>query len=158
MILRGLMTMSLLYFPKIEPITRLKTWRHYTLTQSIISHPTCLSPFGKNVQVNAFVDASLSVEQTTHRSQILILVYCNKAPIIWSSRWNKKVEAITFDVKFVAMRTMIEMFLGLCYKLSMFGIPIDGTCNIYYDKKAVTKSSINPHVTLKKKHILITFH
>ena len=40
----------------------------------------------------------------------------------------------------------------------MFGIPIDGPCNIFCDNQAVTKISMNPDATIKKKHISIAFH
>jgi hypothetical protein len=45
----------------------------------------------------------------------------------------------------------------LC-KLRMFGIPIDGPTNVYCDNEAVTKNSIFPESTLKKKHNSIAYH
>ena len=47
------------------------------------------------------------------------------------------------------------MLIGLCYKLRMFGIPIDGLFNIFCNNEAVTKSSINPDTVLKKKNMSI---
>ena len=79
------------------------------------------------------------------------------APIIWSSRRQNTAEASIFGAEFVAMRTMYEMLLGLRYKLLMFGIPIDGPRNTFYNEE-VTKSSINPHATLKEKKIFIALH
>ena len=120
--------------------------------------PNMPTPLGKSIQINAFVDSDLAGEQTTRRSQTGILIYCNMAPIIWFSKRQNTVEASTFGAEFVAMRTLIEMVIGLRYKLRMFGIPIDGPCNIFCDNQAVTKSSMNPDATIKKKHISIAFH
>ena len=120
--------------------------------------PNAPKPLGASIQINAFVDSDLAGEQTTRRSQTGILIYCNMAPIIWFSKRQNTVEASTFGAEFVALRTLIEMLIGLRYKLRMFGIPIDGPCNIFCDNEAVTKSSMNPDTTLKKKHISIAFH
>jgi hypothetical protein len=40
----------------------------------------------------------------------------------------------------------------------MFGIPIDGPTNDYCDNETVTKNSIFPESTLKKKHNSIAHH
>jgi len=40
----------------------------------------------------------------------------------------------------------------------MFGVPIDGATNIFFDNKAVTKSCSDPTSTLKKKHHSIAYH
>lgn len=40
----------------------------------------------------------------------------------------------------------------------MFGIPIEGTANIFCDSKLVVTSSTIPDSTLKKKHNAIAYH
>ena len=80
------------------------------------------------------------------------------APIVWLSKRQSTVEASTFGSEFVAMRTLVELLIGLRYKLRMFGIPIDGPANVFCDKERVTKSTMNPDATLKRKHISIAFH
>jgi hypothetical protein len=40
----------------------------------------------------------------------------------------------------------------------MFGIPIDGPTNVYCDNEVVTKNTIYPESTLKKKHNSIAHH
>ena len=113
---------------------------------------------GKSVQLNAFVDADLAGELTTRRSQTGIIVYGNMAPLVWLSKCQNTVESSTFGSEFVALRALVEILIGLRYKLRMFGVPIDGPCNVFCDNEAVTKSSMNPDTTLKKKHISISFH
>ena len=120
--------------------------------------PNMPKPLGKTVQLNSFVDADLAGEQTTRRSQTGLIIYANMAPIVWLSKRQSTVEASTFGSEFVAMRSLVELLIGLRYKLRMFGVPIDGPCNVFCDNEAVTKSSMNPEATLKRKHISIAFH
>ena len=105
---------------------------------------------GKILQVNAFVAVDLTGEQATRRSQTGILIYYNMVPIIWSSRRKNTVQVSTFGAESIAMHTMIDILLVLRYKLRIFSILIDGPCNMFCDNEAATKSSINPHDTLKK--------
>ena len=120
--------------------------------------PNAPPPLGKSLQINAFVDADLAGELTTRRSQTGIIIYANMAPIIWVSKRQNTVESSTFGSEMVAMRALVELLVGLRYKLRMFGVPIDGPCNVFCDNEAVTKSAMNPDTTLKKRHISISFH
>ena len=50
---------------------------------------TIPGPLGKEVQINAFVDADLAGELTTRRSQTGILIFLNMTPIVlYSKRQN----------------------------------------------------------------------
>ena len=120
--------------------------------------PNRLPPLGKSVQINAFVDADHAGESTTRRSQTGIIIYINMAPIMWYSKRQNTCEASTFGSEFVAMRILVEMLIALRYKLRMFGVPIEGPCNVFCDNEAVTKSSILAENSLKKKHLSIAYH
>jgi hypothetical protein len=50
------------------------------------------------------------------------------------------------------------MVEGLCYKLRMMGIQVDGPTNVFCDNKSVVKNSTKPESTLKKKHNAIAYH
>ena len=76
----------------------------------------------------------------------------------WYSKKQATVEASTFGAEFIAMRTLVEMAKSLRYKLRMFGIPIDGSTNIYCDNEAVYQNTVIPESTLKKKHHSIAYH
>ena len=53
----------------------------------------------------------------------------------------------------------MELVEALRYKLRMFGIPIEGPTNVFCDNdEAVTKNTIFPESTLKKKHNSIAYH
>ena len=56
------------------------------------------------------------------------------------------------------MKIAVEMTEVLRYKLYIFGVPIDGTTNIYCDNEAVTKNVAIPESVLKKKHHCIAYH
>jgi len=52
------------------------------------------------------------------------------------------------------MRVAVEMI----DKLRMFGVPINGTTNVYCNNKAVYKNTSIPESMLKKKHHSISYH
>ena len=56
------------------------------------------------------------------------------------------------------MKVAIELIESLCYKLRMFGIPIDGTTNVFCDNEAVYKNTSLPESTLIKTHHAICYY
>ena len=130
---------------------------HYPDAQEAIP-PNAPEPRGNSVTVHCFVDASHAGCQVTRRSHTGVLIFVNRAPIIWYSKRQNTVEASTFGSEFIAMRTGLEMVEGLRYKLRMFGVPIDGPANIYCDNEGVVKNTTMPESTLKKKHVAICYH
>jgi hypothetical protein len=64
----------------------------------------------------------------------------------------------TFGSGFVALRIAVEQIEALCYKLRMFGVPIDGPGGVYCVNQSVVDSSSKPEQTLQKKHNAICFH
>ncbi len=120
--------------------------------------PNALPPRGNAVQMNAFVDTDHAGDRITRRSHTGIIIFLNKAPIVWFSKRQNTVETSTFGSEFVAMKICTEMIEGLRYKLRMFGIPIDGPANVFCDNEAVVKNATVPESTLKKKHNTIAYH
>ena len=115
-------------------------------------------PRGNIMSTHCFVDASHGSDRTTRRSQTGILLFCNKAPIIWHSKRQNTVEASTFGSEFQAMKNAVELAESLRYKHRMFGVPIDNATNIFCDNEAVYKNTTMPESTLKKKHHSIAYH
>jgi hypothetical protein len=108
--------------------------------------------------MNVFVDANHARNKLTPRSQMGILLYLNKSPIIWYSKSQKTVETSTFGSEFVALRIAIELIKGLRYKLRMMGIPLEGPVNVLVDNETVMKNSTIPSSTLQRKHNAICYH
>ena len=56
------------------------------------------------------------------------------------------------------MNNEVEIIDALRYKLHMFGVPIDGSTNIFCDNGAVCVNTMWPKSTLYNKHKSITYH
>ena len=52
----------------------------------------------------------------------------------------------------------MDLIEALRYKLRMFGVPIEGPTNIYFDNEAVCRNCSTPESTLKNKHHSIAYH
>jgi hypothetical protein len=59
-------------------------------------------PRGDSVVISCFVDANHAGDKMTHRSHTGILLFCNRAPIMWYSKQQNTVETSTFGSEFVA--------------------------------------------------------
>jgi hypothetical protein len=65
------------------------------------------------VQLNVFCDASHARNKINRRSHTGILLYMNRAPILWYSKAQKTVETSTFGSEFVALRVAVELIKGM---------------------------------------------
>jgi hypothetical protein len=115
-------------------------------------------PRGKAVQIIIFVDASRGCDLLTRRSRTGILIYNNRAPIIWYSKKQNTIETSSFGSEFTALRTAIELLKGLRYKLRMLGVPLDGHAHIRVDNNSVVNNTSVPESVLKKKCNAISYH
>lgn len=120
--------------------------------------PNAPPPRGKPVSTHCFVDADNAGNTVTRRSQMGILLFVNRAPILWLSKRTNTVETSTFGSEIVALRNAVDLIEGLRYKLRMFGVPIEGPTNVFCDNEAVFKNCSIPESTLKKKHHSINYH
>jgi hypothetical protein len=120
--------------------------------------PNAPEPRGQDILISCFVDADHAGNQVTRRSHTGVILFCNRAPIVWFSKRQNTVETSTFGSEFIAARIAVELIEALRYKLRMFGIPIDGPANVYCDNSGVVINSSKPESTLKKKHNAIAYH
>jgi hypothetical protein len=88
-------------------------------------------PLGNPVSIHCFVDADHAGNLATRRSHTGIIIFINMSPIIWYSKRQNTVESSTFGSEFVALRTAVELIIGLRYKLRMFGVPINHPANVF---------------------------
>ena len=95
---------------------------------------------------------------TTRRSMTGILIFYNRASIIWHSKRKNSVETSTYGSEFTAMKNYVELIKALRYKLSMFGVPIDGSTEVFCDNESVYKNASTPESQLRKKHHIILYH
>ena len=87
------------------------------------------------MSTHCFVDANHAGDTGTRRSQTGILLFYNSVPIIWFSKRQNKVEASMFGSEFTAMNNSVEIIEAFRYKLSMFGVPINGSTDISCDNR-----------------------
>ena len=116
------------------------------------------APLGKAIVMSCFVDADHAGCKETRRSHTGVIIYVNRAPIIWYSKRQTTVETSTFGSEIVAMKTAIELIEGLRYKLRMPGVPIDGPCRVFCDNDSVVKNVSRAESPLRKKHCSISYH
>jgi hypothetical protein len=133
-------------------------WAEYYPDAADPTPPNLPEPRGNGVSTTCFVDADHAGCQATRRSQTGILLFIQRAPIIWYSKRQNTVESSTFGSEFVAMKTAVEQVEGLRYKLRMMGVPLDGETNVFCDNESVFKNASVPESTLKKKHNAIAYH
>ncbi len=81
---------------------------------------------GQSVSMSCFVDADHAGCRVTRRSHTGVLIFVNRAPILWYSKRQNTVEASTFGSEFIAAKIAVEMVEGLRYKLRMMGVQVDG--------------------------------
>ena len=117
-----------------------------------------LPPRGESVSMHYFVDSDHAGNTVTRRSQTVLLLFVNHAPIVWYSKRQNTVETSTFGSKFIAMKTVVEQIEALRYNLRMFGVPLEGPNNIFCNNESVFKNASIPDSTLKKKHTSICYH
>jgi hypothetical protein len=74
-------------------------------------------PRGNSVLISHFVDADHAGNLVTRLSHTGILIFCNRAPIVWFSKKKNTVETSTFGSEFIAARIAVELIGSLRYKL-----------------------------------------
>jgi hypothetical protein len=115
-------------------------------------------PCGLDVAVHCFVDASHVDNLANCRLQTGVLIFANRAPILWHNKQQNTIETSTFGSEMVAMKVAVEMVQALCHKLCTFGIPLSGPASVYCNNEAVTRAVQNPKTTLAKKHNIVAYH
>jgi hypothetical protein len=133
-------------------------WKEYYPDAAEPIPPNMPEPLGHSVTTTCFVDADHAGCKVTRRSQTGILLCMNKAPVLWYSKRQNTVESATFGSEFIALKTAIDQIDALCYKLRMFGIPLDDPTKILCDNESVWRNSTHSESTLKRKHTSIAYH
>ena len=88
-------------------------------------------PRGKIMTTHFFIDANHVAEKVTRRSQTGILIFCNRAPILWFSKIQNSVDSSTFGSESTALKNAVELVTALRYKLKMCGVPIESPTDIF---------------------------
>jgi hypothetical protein len=133
-------------------------WSEYYPDAKEVLPPDMPVARGKLVVMSCFVVADPAGCHITRHSHTGIIIFANRAPILWFSKRQNTVESSTFCSEFVAMRIAIETIEGLRYKLRMMGVELQGACNVFCNNNAVVLNSSVPESVLKKKHAAVNYH
>jgi hypothetical protein len=120
--------------------------------------PNAPEPRGKPVNMYAFVDTDHAGDKISRCSHTGILIFLNRAPILWYSKKQNTVETSTFGSEFVAMRIATELIESLHYKLRMMGVFIETPTNVFCDNQSVVMNTTIPEFALSRKHNAIAYH
>ena len=115
-------------------------------------------PLVPPVQITCFLDKYHAGDQLTRRSYSGILIYINRALIIWYSKRQNTVEASLFRSEIICGSIVCEKVEALTNKLWMFGMRVEGLTNMYVYNGSVVKSSTMTESILKKRHLSILYH
>ena len=110
------------------------------------------------MSTHCIVDTNHVWDKTTKRYMICILIFFSRTPIIWHSKRQNGVETSMFGSEFTSMKNSIEPIAVLQYKQRMFGVPIDGSTELFCDNKAVYKNASTPEYQLRNNHHSILYH
>ena len=113
---------------------------------------------GKAVVLRMMVDSDHTGDEADRRSRTGYMIYVNMALIDWLTQKQKTVERAVFGSEFVAMTHGVETLRGLCYKLRMMGVPIDGPTYVFGDNMSVIFNISRPSSQLKKKSNSVFYH
>ena len=133
-------------------------WSEFNPDAKEVVSPDAPEALGKGVIMSCFVDADHAGCKATRRSHTGIIIFLNRAPIMWFSKRQTTVETSTFGSEIVALRIAIELIEGLWYKLRMMGVPIQGSTNVHCDNESVVKNTTRPESPCNKKHNSIAYH
>jgi hypothetical protein len=123
----------------------------YPDAEEVIPH-NAPEAHGNGVVTSTFVDSDHAGCKATWHLHTGVLCYVNKAPILCYSKHQNTVEMSTFGSKYCVMKTAVDMIEGLCYKLCMMGIPLNGPPSVFCDNQSVVKNTTAPELVLKKWH------
>ena len=105
-----------------------------------------------------FVDADHAGCKATRRSHSGIIIFVNRAPILWYSKQQTTVMTSTFGLEIVAMRIVIELVEALRYKLRMMGIKLEAPTTLLCDNESAVKNVSRLESLIKKKRNSIAYH
>jgi hypothetical protein len=96
--------------PKIDESSfEIADWTEFYANAKEPIPPNAPEPRGKAVVISCFVDADHAGNLVTRRSHTGILIFCNRAPILWYSKRQNTVETSTFGSEFIAAKIAVEL-------------------------------------------------
>ena len=133
-------------------------WSDFYKPQEELIPEDMPEPRGRAVQMTCYVDSDHAGDQISRRSRTGVLIFIQRAPIIFYTKKQGSIETSSFGSELSAMKTAVEMIEGLRYKLRMMGVPLDGSAFVKADNMSVVHNCGSPQSMLKKKSNSIAYH
>jgi hypothetical protein len=142
---------------KYKPID-ISRWKEFYPHAKEEIPPGMPKPLANGVIMTAFVDSDHAGDEVDRRSHTGIVIYLNKAPVMWYSKKQATVETSSYGSELVALRIATELIEGIRYKLRSFGIPLCGPTFLFCDNQSVVYSSAVPESSLRRRHNSVAYH
>ena len=113
---------------------------------------------GNPVITSYFVDDDHTGYMMTRRAHTSIIIFVNRAPIVFFSKRQNTVGLSTFGSEFIAMKQSVELIEALRYKLHMTGFPREVPTILFCDNSAIVINTTTPQSMLNRKHTSIEYH
>ena len=133
-------------------------WSDFYKPQQELIPEDMPEPRGNAVQMTCYVDSDHAGDEVTRRSRTGVLIFIQRAPIIFYTKKQGSIETSSFGSELSAMKTAVELIEGLRYKLRMMGVPLEGQCVVKADNMSVVHNCSTPESKLKKKSNSIAYH
>jgi hypothetical protein len=97
------------------------------------------------LEITVVVDADHAHDRKSHCSTILgIIVFVGHTPVVWISKQQGSVQALTYGAEFNAMLMAIKEILSIHYSLHSFGVPVTHVSHIFGDNMSVLLNTQQP--------------
>jgi len=87
-----------------------------------------------------------------------VLIFIDRAPVIWLSKKQTSVETSPFGPESTALKQVTESVVALRWEPRMSGVPLDGPSHIRCDNQSVVTNASAPASALKKRDNAIASH
>lgn len=109
----------------------------YPDAEEAIPHKNVPEEQGHGVVTTVFAAADHAGCKATRRLHTGVFIFVNRAPIMWYSKRQNKVEMLTFRSEFCPLKVAIDMIEGIRYKLRKMGIPLNGPASVFCDNQSL---------------------
>ena len=113
---------------------------------------------GAPVWTRYYVDSDHAHDVAMRRSVTEFILIVNSMPVTWVSKWQRTIEGSTYGAEFVALCMAVEYMVGLCYRLKMLGVKVEGPSYILTDNMSIIKTLTMTSAALKKNSLSICYH
>jgi hypothetical protein len=118
-------------------------WKEYYPGATEVILDFMPEPHGKPMLTTCFVDADHAGCHFTCHSHSGVLIFVNRATIIWFSKRQATMESSTFGSESISIQVaFFDLIEALQYKLHMMGVPREEVTKVYCDNKSVVNTTV----------------